>query len=120
MKPHLVSAAHVKYPPRHTKDIFEFFDETGMKQWGKVRLVPAGKSGWYLADFMIYKKYRGKGLASMLMECVLKLAKRKKKKSIFLWVEQDNTPAIKVYEKYGFKRVVDDKVCMFLLLLDSK
>jgi len=96
MKPHLVSAAHVKYPPRHTKDVYEFFDETGMKQLGKVRLVPAGMSGWYLADFMIYKRFRGKGHSKTLMDCVLKLAKRKRKKSIFLWVEKTNAAAIKV------------------------
>jgi len=119
-KPHLVSAERVKYPPRNPKDIYEFFDSTGMKQLGKVRLVPAGMGGWYLADFMIYKKYRGNGYANEMMDCVLKLARKKKRKSIFLWVAATNTTAIKVYEKYGFSRIVDDKVCMYILLLGPK
>jgi len=119
-KPHLVSADRVKNPPRVTKDIYEFFDGSGMRRVGKVRLVDAGMKGWYLADFTIYKRFRGQGFANLLMQEVLKLAKRRKRKSIFLWVAVDNTPAIRVYEKHGFKRLVDDKVCLYLLLIGDQ
>jgi len=65
---------------------------------------------------MIYKRYRRMGCGDKLMQAVLKLAKRKKKKSIFLWVEAANIAATKIYEHHGFKRCVDDVVCMYLWL----
>lgn len=52
----------------------------------------------------IDKKYRGKGLGSLLMNTVIEEAEKKlkKMKCIYLEVFAENTPAIKLYEKKGF------------------
>lgn len=46
------------------------------------------------------KDYRNKGIASKLLEKLLKL-----KKDITLEVNENNIPAINFYEKYNFKKV---------------
>jgi ribosomal protein S18 acetylase RimI-like enzyme len=48
---------------------------------------------------------RGKGLGSKLMESLLKMARQEKVREIFLTVLFDNFRAIRLYEKFGFKRV---------------
>jgi RimJ/RimL family protein N-acetyltransferase len=54
----------------------------------------------------IDKKYRGKGLGSLLMDEVLNesIKKLKKMKYIYLEVFAENIAAIKLYEKKGFVR----------------
>jgi ribosomal protein S18 acetylase RimI-like enzyme len=98
-------------------DLYNFVD--GTKKIGKVRLVPAGQGGWYLANFLIYSRYRGNGYGNNLMEAVMLLARRKRKKSIFLWVSANNEAAIKIYNKAGFKRLVDGKICLYLWLSEQ-
>ena len=115
MKIKLIPASKSDYPPRITKDLYEFYVDANMV--GKVKLIPAGRGGWYLANFFVYKKYRNKGYGNFLMESILKLANQKKKKSIFLWTDAINKPAIAVYEKFGFKLVINDQVRMYLLIL---
>lgn len=56
----------------------------------------------------IRKGYRGMGLGSYLMDKIIKLAKKElkpKPKIIRLSVFQTNQPAIKLYRKFGFKKV---------------
>ncbi len=48
----------------------------------------------------VIDKYRRQGVASELMKHLIK-----KNKSISLEVKCDNVPAIKLYEKFGFKKV---------------
>jgi len=43
VRPKLIPASASPYPPRVTKDIYEFY--YGNIRMGKVRLVPAGKGG---------------------------------------------------------------------------
>jgi ribosomal protein S18 acetylase RimI-like enzyme len=49
--------------------------------------------------------HRGKGLGSKLMENLLKLAQQESVHEIFLTVLSDNVRAIRLYEKYGFKKI---------------
>jgi ribosomal protein S18 acetylase RimI-like enzyme len=49
--------------------------------------------------------HRGKGLGSKLMENLLKLARQENVREIFLTVLSDNVRAIRLYEKYGFKKI---------------
>ena len=79
----------------------------GKKVIGKVNLIPTGNRGWYLADLIIYKKHRGQGYGNTFMTEIFRLYKKKKKRSIFLWVGKNNRPAIKLYEKYGFRLKLD-------------
>lgn len=64
----------------------------------------------HVGKFVIHirRDYRGMGLGKYLMEETIKLAKKElasKLKIIKLGVFCDNEPAIKLYEKFGFKKV---------------
>jgi len=50
----------------------------------------------------VSKKYRGRGIASLLLKRVFSFAKRKKIKRLFLDVRKDNLPAIGLYQKNNF------------------
>ncbi|WP_158975776.1 GNAT family N-acetyltransferase [Cellulophaga sp. L1A9] len=49
-------------------------------------------------------EYRGKGVNALIMNTLKEWAHRKDIKEIRLTVYQDNIPAIKAYEKVGFKK----------------
>lgn len=58
-----------------------------------------------LIDIYVIDDYREHKIASRLMEQMLSDAKINGVKSISLEVRKDNTKAIRMYEKYGFKQV---------------
>jgi L-amino acid N-acyltransferase YncA len=53
---------------------------------------------------VIDEAHRGEGLGSKLMESLLKMARQEKVHEVFLTVLSDNFRAIRLYEKYGFKK----------------
>ena len=63
-------------------------------------------NGHFLAELgiVVDEVHRGKGLGSKLMENLLKLAQQENVRDIFLTVLIDNVKAIRLYEKYGFKK----------------
>lgn len=60
------------------------------------------------------EKYRGQGYGQKLIEEAIAFAKTQNVDSIELVVNQDNAPAIRLYEKTGFKRI--DKFFYRLIL----
>lgn len=72
----------------------------------------------------IYEGARGKGLANRFMKEAIAIFKSTEKyrgfknKGIWLEVTHDNIPAVRAYERSGFKRVTDpdgsDKILMIL------
>ena len=54
----------------------------------------------YIWEIVTYKKYKGRGIASKLMQYVLEKFKEYK---IYSCVAKNNIPSLKVHEKYGFK-----------------
>ena len=56
----------------------------------------------YLYAFRIHKDYQGKGLGSYLLENVLTILKENGYSEFTVGVEDDNTKARYMYEKYGF------------------
>lgn len=50
----------------------------------------------------VFPKFRGRGVASMLMEAIVRTAEERKLAFMTLEARQGNAPAIKLYEKYGF------------------
>ena len=50
-------------------------------------------------------KYQGKGLGSMLIEAIIDVARREGIQKISSSVLTDNVVAVRLYEKYGFKKV---------------
>lgn len=60
----------------------------------------------HITDIVTAKDFRKNGIGSRLLENLIDLAKREKGiSSITLEVNENNIPAIKLYEKFGFKNV---------------
>ena len=57
----------------------------------------------HITDIVTRKMYRSKGIGSRILEELINLAKTKNKASLTLEVNEKNTIAQKLYEKYGFK-----------------
>lgn len=58
----------------------------------------------YLGFMFVPKSHRGKGLNKLIIDALLKWCKAKDIDEIRLDVYEDNLPAIKAYEKTGFKK----------------
>lgn len=61
-----------------------------------------GKFG-YISSVMVHPEYRRKGIATRLMTNALNYLRRRRKARAVLHVMSENTPAISVYVKLGFK-----------------
>ncbi len=57
-----------------------------------------------IEQIRVKEEYQGQKIASFMMEELLKEEKEKGKENITLEVKEDNTKAISLYEKYGFKK----------------
>ncbi|HID79346.1 MAG TPA: GNAT family N-acetyltransferase [Aquifex aeolicus] len=55
--------------------------------------------------FEIFEPFRYKGLGSIFMGKLLSQLRKEKVERIILEVSEKNTPALRLYEKVGFKRV---------------
>ena len=55
-----------------------------------------------LDNIFVLKEYRNKGIASILLEYMIELGKKKHISNITLEVREDNIGAINLYKKYGF------------------
>lgn len=58
-----------------------------------------------ITNIVVKKNFRKKGIGSKLLENLIMLAKEAGKEKISLEVNSTNLPAIKLYEKNGFKNV---------------
>lgn len=58
----------------------------------------------YLGFMFVLEEHRGKGLNKMIIDTLLKWCKKNGIHEIRLDVYEDNVPAIKAYEKVGFKK----------------
>ena len=56
-----------------------------------------------LNNIVVKKSYRGKGIGGELLESLIELCSDMNMKLLTLEVNTQNTPAIKLYEKFGFK-----------------
>ena len=55
-------------------------------------------------NFRIYEDHRRKGFGLKAIEKTIAYIKRKyKEANVWLYVEKNNTPAVKIYNKVGFK-----------------
>ena len=68
------------------------------------------KEGYSLQNVSIIEEYRGRGLCTKFLKCILK----KKTEPIFLSVLQNNEPAIKCYTKLGFKEIDKGKSTLYM------
>ncbi|MCL2248306.1 MAG: ribosomal protein S18-alanine N-acetyltransferase [Oscillospiraceae bacterium] len=58
-----------------------------------------------LLQIATHKDARCSGVGSVLLENVLQYAQRKSLHKVFLEVRKSNTPAIRLYEKFGFNEI---------------
>lgn len=59
----------------------------------------------HITNIVTKKVYRNKGIASKLLEKLIQLAKEDNVLSLTLEVNDNNIYAIKLYEKYNFKKI---------------
>jgi ribosomal protein S18 acetylase RimI-like enzyme len=68
------------------------------------------KDGYTLKNVFIEPEYRGRGLCTKFLSCVLK----KYTGTIFLTVLKTNEPALKCYEHLGFKVIDEGKSTFYM------
>ena len=68
------------------------------------------KGSYSLEGVFIEPEYRGRGLCTKFLECIMK----KYKETIFLNVLQTNEPAIKCYTKLGFKEIDKGRSTLYM------
>jgi len=68
------------------------------------------RDGYALEKVFINEEYRGRGLCTKFLECILK----KYSEPIFLAVLIKNEPAIKCYTKLGFKEIDKGKSTLYM------
>ena len=82
----------------------------------------------YISNIAIFKKYQGQKVGSKLLEAFIDFMKNKCE-FISLEVRKSNLPAIKLYEKYGFKKIAErrnfyrtpqEDAFIYTLFLDQK
>lgn len=58
-----------------------------------------------IMNIVVRKDKRNEGIGSKLLDEIFKIAKQQKAQSITLEVNENNLPAIKLYQKFGFEQV---------------
>jgi len=72
----------------------------------------------HIFHVFIDRKNRGKGYSKLLVNNALEYAKNNQIKKITLAVSKNNPVAIKLYQKYGFNLVGENKIGSFKMELD--
>jgi N-acetylglutamate synthase-like GNAT family acetyltransferase len=73
-------------------------------------------SGPLMSNLAVSRKYRRKGLAEDLVRATENLARKEwGYEDCYLYVEKRNTPAVKLYEKLGYKSIWEDNTATTLL-----
>jgi RimJ/RimL family protein N-acetyltransferase len=82
---------------------------------GSNEVIPKTEKTIWLGVAVV-EKYVGLGLGAMMMNQLISFAKLNKVKEIKLSVDNDNTSAISLYEKLGFKLLEKKEVFGFYVL----
>lgn len=67
---------------------------------------------YYISNVAVYPRYRGKGIGKKLMSIAEEEAKMADKKRMVLDVEKDNTVAIGLYKKLGYKIIKEFSITL--------
>ena len=60
---------------------------------------------FFISNIAVFEEFRGKGIAVKLLQKAEEIALEKGLSKLSLYVEIDNSHAIRVYEKFGFHEV---------------
>ena len=77
------------------------YSETG-ELMGSLHMTVNGRNAW-VSHLVVDPVYRGRGIASRLMDMFVCRASGIGARRLMLWVQHDNKKAISLYERYGFK-----------------
>lgn len=94
-------------PRENTQELFDngsllcVYSDDGVLK-GCLHMTLNGKNAW-VSHLVVNSQYRGKGIASRLMDMFMFRASELGAKRVMLWVQHENEKAISLYEKYGFK-----------------
>ena len=58
-----------------------------------------------IMNIVVKKDFRNQGIGSLLLKELINLSKSLNIKNLFLEVNEKNTPAISLYNKFGFKKI---------------
>ena len=58
----------------------------------------------YISSMAVREEWRGRGLARMLLETVIKEGKEKGLQEVLLHVDEQNIPALRLYQSEGFEK----------------
>ena len=58
-----------------------------------------------IMNIVVKKDFRNQGIGSLLLKELINLSKSLNVKNLFLEVNERNTPAISLYNKFGFKKI---------------
>jgi ribosomal protein S18 acetylase RimI-like enzyme len=104
VRPNREIVLHVDKDHKLIRQGDKYFLTNGSQLVAKVHLESSIKSSdaYYMCNFLVPRRLRGKWYGDMMMGAIVTLCKSRKK-SIYLYVRQDNAVAIKIYKKYGFQ-----------------
>lgn len=74
---------------------------------GHAAAVPSGAASYELVVF-VHQEHQGAGIGRALVDRVIQLARRRGAERIWLTVERENTRAIALYRRMGFRRLAED------------
>jgi len=101
------SRRQITYLVSAAKGIFYVADAGGVIAGYISLLVSERNNSGRIYSIAVDPRYRGEGIAGILIGEVIGYGVKKDLRAIFLEVRTDNVPAIALYEKYGFvKRFV--------------
>ncbi|MCG6191024.1 GNAT family N-acetyltransferase [Maribellus maritimus] len=91
----------------NNRDSVIFVAEENNKLVGYVQLFPSFSTIklseiWVLNDLFVLKSFRGKGVASQLVDTVLKFSEKGQRKQVWLLTGNDNKKAQRLYKRKGF------------------
>ncbi|MBR5512902.1 MAG: GNAT family N-acetyltransferase [Ruminococcus sp.] len=75
------------------------------KLCGYIGIKPEDCDRLFLSKFYLHKEYRGRGIATAMMNYIFDEARKIGKKRVYLTVNKHNDHAIDVYKKIGFAAV---------------
>jgi ribosomal protein S18 acetylase RimI-like enzyme len=106
----------MKRTPEHNDpDVTVFIARGGAKTIGSVRMGRHPEtdfpwSGFWLFSMIVRSRYRGFGIGEMLTRRVIKQALEEGAPELSLLVFSDNLPAVSLYRKMGFERVLSPEL----------
>lgn len=82
-----------------------YFASSGSVNVGTVSMIPLGEGVYELAKLAVTGDCKGRGIGGILMETALDFAKTHHAKRIILFTNHVLRPAIRLYERFGFREV---------------